>query len=89
MKKFLQIICVLFLWTCGGGGGPTEPEGPTYVVELTSLAGQAQKGPFSNGTAINIAELNNTLSPTGRNFSTAIIDNSGRFSGANVQLESP
>ncbi|MEE3241802.1 MAG: hypothetical protein VX207_01820, partial [Candidatus Neomarinimicrobiota bacterium] len=80
-----------FLITCGGGGGggPTEPEGPTYVVNLTSLSGSAQKGPFNNGTAINIAELTNTLSPTGRNFSTAITDNTGRFSVANVQLESP
>ena len=79
------------LITCGGGGGggPTEPEGPTYVVNLASLSGNAQKGPFNNGTAINIAELSNALSPTGRNFSTSIIDNSGRFSVANVQLTSP
>jgi len=83
---------VIFLWTCGGGGGgdsaPTEPTNP-YVVELASLSGNAQKGPFNNGTAVNIAELTNTLSPTGRNFSTQITDNSGLFSVANVQLTSP
>jgi len=82
-----------FLITCGGGGGggsaPTEPTGPTYVIELSSLSGQAQKGPFNNGTAINIAELTNTLSPTGRNFSSQIINNSGLFSVTNVQLTSP
>ena len=68
--------------TCGGsdGGGPTEPEEPTYIVNLVSLGGAAQKGPFNNGTIINIAELNNSLSPTGKNFTSQIIDNSGTFS---------
>jgi len=92
MKKITLIFLIFFLWTCGGGGGssPTEPvEPPSIVINLTSLAGQAQKGPFSNGTSINVAELSSTLAPTGRNFSTAITDNSGRFSVANVQLESP
>ena len=89
--RYIIIILSFFLITCGGGGGsgPTEPEGPTYVVNLTSLSGNAQKGPFNNGTAINIAELTNTLSPTGRNFSTQITNNSGQFSVANVQLTSP
>ena len=92
MRNFWLILSVLWLWTCSGGGGgesPTEPEGPTYIVDLATLQGQAQKGPFNNGTSINIAELTNELSPTGRNFSSAITDNSGRFSVANVQLESP
>jgi hypothetical protein len=91
MRNFWLILSVLWLWTCSGGGGesPTEPEGPTYIVDLTTLQGQAQKGPFNNGTSINIAELTNELSPTGRNFSSAITDNTGRFSVANVQLESP
>ena len=96
MRYFWFILSVFWLWTCSGGGSesksptePTEPEGPTYIVDLAILQGQAQKGPFNNGTAINIAELTNTLSPTGRNFSSAITDNTGRFSVANVQLESP
>ena len=91
MRKFWLLLSILFIWTCGGGGGssPTEPETPPIVINLTSLDGHAQKGPFNNGTAINIAELTNTLSPTGRNFSSAITDNTGRFAVANVQLESP
>ena len=90
MRNFLLILSVLWLWTCSGGGDKTTgPEEPSIVVNLTSLAGQAQKGPFNNGTTINIAELNSQLSPTGRNFSSAITDNSGQFSVANVQLESP
>ena len=92
MRNFWLIISVLWLWTCSSGGGGDKaagPQEPPIVVNLTSLSGQAQKGPFSNGTTINIAELNNQLSPTGRIFSSSIIDNSGQFSVANVQLESP
>ena len=91
LKRFLLISISIFLSTCGGGGGDkaTGPEEPPIVINLTSLGGQAQKGPFNNGTAINIAELTSTLSPTGRNFSSAITDNSGSFAVANVQLESP
>ena len=91
MKKFWLLLSILFIWTCGGGGGDkaTGPEEPPIVINLTSLGGQAQKGPFNNGTSINVAELTSALSPTGRNFSSAITDNTGRFAVANVQLESP
>ena len=92
MKNLRLTFLLFFLWTCGGGGGgssPTEPVAPTYIVNLVSLAGAAQKGPFNNGTVINIAELNNTLSPTGRNFSSQIVDNSGKFSVSNVQMDFP
>jgi len=90
MRNFWLLLSVLWLWTCSGGGDKaTGPEEPPIVINLTSLGGQAQKGPFNNGTAINVAELTNTLSPTGRNFSSAITDNTGRFAIANVQLESP
>ncbi len=90
MRNFWLILSVFWLWTCSGGGDKaTGPEEPPIVVNLTSLTGQAQKGPFNNGTSINVAELSNTLSPTGRNFSSAITDNTGRFAVANVQLESP
>ena len=89
MRNFWLILSVLWLWTCSGGDKATGPEEAPIIINLTSLGGQAQKGPFNNGTAINIAELTNTLSPTGRNFSSAITDNTGRFAVANVQLESP
>ena len=95
-NKFYQIfllnICSLILMTCSGsdgGGGPTEPQEPTYIVNLVSLGGAAQKGPFNNGTIINVAELNNALNPTGKNFATSITDNTGTFSVANVQMDFP
>ena len=90
MRNFWLLLSVLWLWTCSSGGDKaTGPEEPPIVINLTSLGGQAQKGPFNNGTAINVAELTSALSPTGRNFSSAITDNTGRFAVANVQLESP
>ena len=75
VKKILITFIVFLLWTCsgggdGGGGSPTEPSDPTYVVNIPSLNGFAQKGPFSNGTSISVAELTSSLSPTGRNFSS-------------------
>ncbi len=89
LKHFLIYTSAIILLTCGGsdGGAPTEPEGPTYIVNLVSLGGAAQKGPFNNGTIINIAELNNSLTPTGKNFTSQITDNSGKFSVSNVQME--
>ncbi len=92
MRNFWLILSVLWLWTCSGGGdgeSPTEPTGPNYVVNLSNLGGSAQKGPFNNGTSINVAELSNALAPTGKNYSSQITDNSGRFNVAQVQLESP
>lgn len=92
MRNFWLLLSVLWLWTCSSGGdgeSPTEPTGPNYVVNLSNLGGSAQKGPFNNGTSINIAELSNALAPTGKNYSSQITDNSGRFNVAQVQLESP
>jgi hypothetical protein len=51
MRNFWLILSVFWLWTCSGGGDKaTGPEEPPIVVNLTSLTGQAQKGPFNNGT---------------------------------------
>ena len=90
--RYLIIVLSFFLITCGGGGGggsaPTEPTNP-YVVELSALTGYAQKGPFNNGTTINVSELTTALSSTGRTFVSQITDNSGTFSVTNIQLVSP
>ena len=52
------------------------------------LQGYVQKGPFINGTAITVSELNQQLVATGKNFTTQIIDNKGAFSLKNVELAS-
>ena len=53
------------------------------------LNGVVQKGPFLNGTAIDIYELDNSYSPTGKTFSSQLLDNSGMFQFSNLTLESP
>lgn len=83
-----MVLSVLWLWTCSESG-PTEPKEPPIVVDLVSLSGQVQKGPFTNGTSITISELENSLTPTGKNFNTNIQSNTGSFSVENVQLISP
>jgi hypothetical protein len=61
--------------------GLVDAQPTTYTV-----SGVAQKGPFGNGTNVNIAECDDSLVPTGRTFSTSIVDNTGLFSLPNVQL---
>ncbi len=52
----------------------------------TSVNGLVQKGPFVNGTAIDLFELNSNLGSTGKVFSSQIVDNSGSFQFNSVSL---
>jgi hypothetical protein len=63
----------------------------TIVVDSTvaiDLKGYVQKGPFINGTAITLSELDKKLVATGKNFTTQIADNRGSFSLKDIELES-
>ena len=48
-----------------------------------------QKGPYINGSSINIFELDNSYSATGKIYNTQIADNSGTFQVNNISLVSP
>ncbi|WPP52726.1 Kelch repeat-containing protein [Catalinimonas niigatensis] len=64
---------------------------PPVAVDSTltvDLSGYVQKGPFINGTAITISELDKKLVTTGKNFTTQIADNKGSFSLKGVKLKS-
>lgn len=75
---------------------PQEPEitdkDTVPVVEYAKVAydlqGYVQKGPFINGTAVTVSELDSTLVTTGRNFTTQITDNRGAFEIKNIELQS-
>ena len=77
---------------------PKEPETagkdtiPVVIVgdakATYDLQGYAQKGPFINGTAITVSELDSTLAATGKNFTTQITDNKGTFAIKNIELQS-
>lgn len=58
------------------------------VISNVSIAGYVQKGPYLNGTAILITELDSNLNQTGKNFTTQISDNTGRFHMSTQALES-
>jgi len=76
---------MLFLWL---GACETSQTDTPQIISLENLSGVVQKGPFMSGTAITIAELNIDLGQTGRNFTTEITDNLGRFQIENIELSS-
>jgi len=55
---------------------------------IDNVKGYVQKGPYLNGTAITISELSDEVIPSGRTFSTQILDNRGTFEIKNIELSS-
>lgn len=53
------------------------------------INGYVQKGPFILGSAITISELDLYLNPTGRVFTTQILDNTGKYELPDVDFTSP
>lgn len=83
MKKLVVILfSVILLYSC-------EKDKAENTITKSELSGVVQKGPFLNGTSIGIYELNDDYSPTGKTFSSQIIDNTGTFQLLNVSLISP
>ena len=58
------------------------------LLAIEKINGYVQKGPFLNGTAITISELSADFIPTGKNFSSQILDNKGTFEVRNVNFVS-
>lgn len=56
------------------------------TISDNKICGYAQKGPYLNGTAVTISELSGDLIPTGKTFSSQIIDNKGTFEIQNVEF---
>ncbi|MEM8969694.1 MAG: hypothetical protein AAGE93_24965, partial [Bacteroidota bacterium] len=86
MKKysfpvFLTLIVAIL-------GCQEDEESTISDTKITNLEGYVQKGPFINGTAITLSELDEKLIATGRNFTTQIADNRGSFSLKDIELES-
>lgn len=59
------------------------------VIIKEHINGNVQKGPYNNGATVTISELRNDLSPTGKNYTTEVIDNLGSFELKNIELVSP
>ncbi|MDD4430684.1 MAG: hypothetical protein PHF61_04695, partial [Bacteroidales bacterium] len=82
MLTFIALI--LLFCSCS-----QEQERDMPALNMQTIGGYVQKGPFLNGTSITVSELSEELVPTGRNFSTQITDNKGTFELLNLTLISP
>ena len=83
MKKIIPFIAILLLAACS-----TNTPDIARPTEKNVLSGKVQKGPFIEGTNVDIFELNNTFAQTGKVFSTTIIDKNGSYMQRNLQLNS-
>ena len=56
------------------------------AVFVANVQGAVQKGPFLTGTTLNIYELNEDLTQTGKSYTSEIIDDTGKFSISDLDL---
>jgi len=61
---------------------------PFTATTKEAFSGYVQKGPYLNGSSVNIIQLDKQLNQTGNVFSTTIIDNSGNFEQKNINFTS-
>jgi len=80
LSLFLMLVLTFMIYSCEKDNEPN--------LTLDKVTGFVQKGPFLNGTAITISELTYDLTPTGKNFTSQILDNKGTFEIKNVNLSS-
>lgn len=83
MKKLLLTIPLLLLVL---GACQMDDDEQAHTLNVPTLEGSVQKGPFLNGTSIMVSELTEALLPTGKQFSTQITNNMGSFALSNVTL---
>src|SRR3989304_2968546 len=79
------IVTIILFNTCKKDD---DEKNKTQKIIKEKLTGYVQKGPYINGTTINILELNDSLGQTGKIFNTTINNNKGSFEVNNVELSS-
>ena len=77
---FLAVLIILLTLLLGN----CKKDEPT--IGKHKVTGHVQKGPYINGTAISMFELNESLEQTGKIFTTEISNNIGSFEINNVSL---
>jgi len=80
--SFSLFVLMLLFASCESKEKPVEP------LKKEVFSGYVQKGPFINGTAVSILELDASLNQTGRSYSTTVADNLGSFEQKNIELVS-
>jgi hypothetical protein len=81
-KAFKLLLLVIIIFSC-------QKDPLPELIKHEKVSGYIQKGPFINGTDITIFELDENLSPTGKNFISQVTDNRGNFEINNIELASP
>lgn len=82
LNLIMMLILALTIYSCD------KEEDNGKSLTLDKVSGFVQKGPYLNGTAVTISELTSDLTPTGKNFTSQILDNKGTFEIKNVNLTS-
>ena len=87
-----QLFYILILLMIGCSKSPTSVNDdiPSNVEEPiitpVNLEGVFEKGPYLSGTKIDLLELNENLTQTGKNYSTTITDNKGSYEFEGITL---
>ena len=85
MKAKLSTFCILALIFAGCNNSQPDSIRP---VSKTVFTGKVQKGPFVEGSSVDIFELAQDFSQTGKVFTTTILDKQGTFEQRDMQLSS-
>jgi hypothetical protein len=78
----LLFMSILFTFGC------EEEESVDDNFKIEEIRGFVQKGPFLNGTTLIISELDPELIPTGKNYTSQLLDNMGSFELKGMDLSS-
>lgn len=78
----LAVVATLFVGCEASqkGGGDGNFEG--------AIGGLIEKGPFVQGSTVTLSELNDKLEPTGKSFTTTVINDQGAFNFDKISLVS-
>lgn len=92
MKKLIVILFCLGLLQSCSKSSENETMKPTNEnpksIEISKISGYIQKGPYVNGTGIVMHELDDTMTQTGKSFTTQINSNDGKFEISDINLSS-
>ena len=85
MKKLLVSVLTVFALLAIS----CDNENESNPIFKEKIGGVVQKGPFINGSTVQISELTANYAQTGKTFSTQVTDQLGNFTITNIGLTSP
>ena len=89
MKKITTLLSIAALFVGIVACDDEKFREDTFEPTDYTVKGKVEKGPFINGSTINLQPMDAKLVPTGITFSTTIADNAGNFAFNTTTLETP